>query len=68
SYGFITVIASEFILSPAGLGHEIAYAYSDFDNRKMYALMLLLLVIATCINMSLHAWDRRWARRYGRAL
>lgn len=68
SYAFIAVVASEFILSPAGLGHDIAFAYSDFDNRRMYGLMLLLLAIATAVNMALHFWDRRWARRYGRAL
>lgn len=65
SYGFIAVIASEFILSPAGLGRDIADAYSDFNNRKMYALMLLLLIIATVVNMTLHAWDMRWAERRG---
>ena len=65
SYGFIAVIASEFILSPAGLGRDIADAYSDFNNRKMYALMLFLLVIATAVNMTLHAWDMRWAERRG---
>lgn len=65
SYGFIAVIASEFILAPAGLGRDIADAYSDFNNRKMYALMLFLLVIATVVNMALHAWDLRWAERRG---
>src|SRR5205823_8313746 len=39
SYAFIGVIASEFILAPAGLGRVISDAYTDFDNRKMYALM-----------------------------
>jgi NitT/TauT family transport system permease protein len=66
SYGFIAVIASEFILAPAGLGRTIADAYADFDNRRMYALMLLLLAIATVVNGALHAWDLRWARRRGR--
>jgi NitT/TauT family transport system permease protein len=65
SYGFIAVIASEFILAPAGLGRAIADAYSDFNNRKMYALILLLLVFATCMNMALHAWDLRWSARRG---
>ena len=37
------------------------------DNRRMYALMLLLLLIATGINTALHIWDQRWARRYGSA-
>lgn len=65
SYAFVSVIAAEFILSPAGLGREIADAYNDFNNRRMYALMLLLLAIATVVNSALHAWDIRWARRRG---
>lgn len=65
SYGFIAVIAAEFILAPAGLGRDIANAYNDFNNRRMYALMLFLLAIATVINGVLHAWDLRWAKRRG---
>jgi NitT/TauT family transport system permease protein len=63
SYGFIAVIAAEFILSPAGIGRDIADAYADFDNRRMYALILLLLIIATFVNAALHALDMRWAAR-----
>jgi NitT/TauT family transport system permease protein len=65
SYGFIGVIASEFILSPAGLGRVISDAYNDFNNRQMYALMLLLIVVATLVNMVLHVLDQRWAERRG---
>jgi NitT/TauT family transport system permease protein len=65
SYAFIGVIASEFLLAPAGLGRIISDAYSDFDNRRMYALMLLLIVVATVVNMTLHVVDRRWAERRG---
>ena len=65
SYAFIAVIAAEFILAPAGLGRAIANAYADFDNRRMYALMLFVLVIATVVNAGLHAWDLRWAKRRG---
>ena len=65
SYGFIAVIASEFILAPAGLGRVISDAYSDFDNRRMYALMLLLIVVATAVNMTLHVFDQQWAERRG---
>jgi NitT/TauT family transport system permease protein len=67
SYGFIAVIASEFILAPAGIGREIADAYADFDNGRMYGLMLLVLIIATVINMALQIYDQRWARRRGGA-
>jgi len=66
SYGFIAVIAAEFILAPAGLGRDIADAYADFNNRRMYALMLFVLLIATVVNMALHAWDLRWGERRGR--
>ena len=65
SYGFIGVIASEFILSPAGLGRVISDAYNDFNNPHMYALILLLLIVATAVNMALHAVDQRWAERRG---
>ena len=63
SYGFIAVIAAEFILAPAGLGRDISDAYADFDNRRMYALILFLLIIATIVNAALHALDMRFAER-----
>jgi NitT/TauT family transport system permease protein len=63
SYGFIAVIAAEFILSPSGLGRDIADAYADFNNRRMYALILFLLIVATIVNAVLHAFDMRWAAR-----
>src|SRR5215468_6382260 len=65
SYAFIGVIASEFILAPAGLGRAISDAYTDFNNRQMYALMLLLIIVATVVNMLLHVVDQRWAERRG---
>jgi NitT/TauT family transport system permease protein len=65
SYGFIAVIASEFILAPAGLGRVISDAYTDFNNPRMYALMLLLVIVATVVNMLLHVFDQRWAERRG---
>lgn len=65
SYAFIGVIASEFILAPSGLGRVISDAYSDFNNPRMYALMLLLIIVATVVNMVLHVFDQRWAERRG---
>jgi len=65
SYGFIAVIASEFILAPSGLGRVISDAYADFNNPRMYALMLLLVIVATVVNMLLHVFDQRWAERRG---
>lgn len=66
AYSFIGVIASEFILSGAGLGYAIAYAYNNFETRKMYALMLFIVAVVTVVNMALHIWERRILRRWGR--
>ncbi len=63
AYAFIGVIASEFILSGSGLGYEIAYAYNNFDNKKMYGSMLLVLLSVTLINSALNAVDRRLQSR-----
>ena len=66
AYAFIGVIASEFILSGSGIGYSIAYAYNNFDNRKMYGLMLLVIVAATLVNMVLDIVDRRLQARLRR--
>ena len=65
AYSFIGVIAGEFILSTSGLGHQIAYAYDNFDNRTMYGLILLVLCIATAFNLLVFAYERRLARQRG---
>lgn len=49
-YSFIAVIAGEFLLSDRGMGHEIAYAYNNFDNRTMYGLIVLLILVMATIN------------------
>lgn len=66
AYAFIGVIASEFILSGAGVGYAIGYAYNLFDNANMYALMLLVLISVTLINAVLNHIDRRLQRRQQR--
>ncbi len=63
AYAFIGVIASEFILSGAGIGYAIAYAYNNFNNQTMYALMLLVVIIVTAVNGGLNAVDRRLQAR-----
>lgn len=66
AYAFIGVIASEFILSGAGIGYAIAYAYNNFNNQQMYALMLLIVVVVTAVNAGLDAIDRRLKARWAR--
>ena len=65
AYSFIGVIAGEFVLSGAGVGHQIAFAYNNFDNPTMYGLMLLLIGFVSAFNTLLFAWERRFYRRRG---
>jgi NitT/TauT family transport system permease protein len=66
-YSLIGVIAGEFVLSGAGFGFDIAFAYNSFDNATMYGLMLLLLGFVIVLNLLLHAWEQRlYLRRGGR--
>jgi NitT/TauT family transport system permease protein len=65
TYSFIGVIAGEFILSTSGLGHQIAFAYDNFDNRTMYGLILFVLCIAIAFNLLVFAYERRLARQRG---
>lgn len=63
AYSFIGVIASEFILSGAGVGYAIGYAYNNFQNDDMYSLMLLILVTVTLVNAVLNRIDHRFQSR-----
>jgi NitT/TauT family transport system permease protein len=53
SYAFVAVIASEFLLAPAGIGHDIADAYMSFKIDRMYGLMLALVLLTIIINATL---------------
>ena len=65
-YAFIAVIAGEFVLSGAGFGFKIAFAYNNFDNPTMYGLMLLLLLAVGVVNWGLTAWERHLHERSAR--
>ncbi|WP_233213878.1 ABC transporter permease [Pollutimonas nitritireducens] len=62
-YSFIAIIGGEFLLSGAGFGYQIAFAYNNFDNRTMYGLMFLLLTFIGAINLVLHAIEQRLYQR-----
>ena len=65
TYSFVAVIAGEFILSTVGIGHEIAYSYDNFDNKRMYGLILFVLGIVIVFNTAVHAYERVLAHRRG---
>jgi len=64
AYSVIGIVAGEFILSTAGLGKRIAFAYQDFDNRTMYGSLLILLVLVMLVNGALSYWEKRVHRRF----
>jgi NitT/TauT family transport system permease protein len=52
-YAFVAVIASEFLLASAGIGHAIADAYNTFQTARMYGLVLALALLVVIINSAL---------------
>jgi NitT/TauT family transport system permease protein len=65
AYAFIGVIGSEFILSRGGIGYEISFAYTNFDNATMYPLIVLILLASIAINAALSRWERSLLERRG---
>ena len=66
AYSVIGIIAGEFIVATAGIGRRLAFAYNDFDNRTMYAVLLLILVFVGTLNGLLGMWERRIHARWYR--
>jgi NitT/TauT family transport system permease protein len=65
AYAFIGVIGSEFIMARSGMGYEISYAYTNFDNATMYPLILLILILSIAANSLLSHWERVLLARRG---
>ncbi len=65
AYAFIGVIGSEFIMSRGGIGYEISFAYTSFDNATMYPLIVLILLASIAINAALSGWEQRLLARRG---
>ena len=65
AYSVIGIVAGEFILATAGIGKRIAFGYQDFDNRTMYGMLLLLLIMVMAVNGALSRWEKRLHHRFG---
>jgi NitT/TauT family transport system permease protein len=65
AYSLIGVIGAEFIMSRGGMGYEISFAYTNFDNATMYPLILLILVVSISINAVLSWWEKVLLARRG---
>ncbi len=66
SYSIIGVVSTEFILSATGIGHQISFAYDNYDNRAMYGLVVLLLGFAALLNSTLRYYSQRMLQRWTR--
>ncbi len=66
AYSVIGIVAGEFILATAGIGKRIAFGYQDFDNKTMYGMLLLLLILVMIVNGVLSHWEKRLHHRFGR--
>ena len=65
AYALIGIIGAEFIMSRGGMGYEISFAYTNFDNATMYPLIVLILVISIGANALIARWERRIMQRRG---
>jgi NitT/TauT family transport system permease protein len=65
AYAFIGIVGAEFLMSQTGMGFEISFAYNNFDNAVMYPLVVLIIALATAINMTLTHLEKALLRRRG---
>lgn len=65
AYSLIGIIGAEFIMSRGGMGYEISFAYTNFDNATMYPLILLILLVSISINLLLARWEKLLLVRRG---
>ena len=65
AYSLIGVVGSEFIMSRGGIGYEISFAYTNFDNATMYPLIVLILMLSIGLNTALTGWEKRLLMRRG---
>ena len=64
-YAITGVLGSEFILADAGFGYDISYAYNNFEDRKMYALLLFLLIVISLLTMLIYRAESAVQHRSG---
>ena len=65
TFSIIGVVASEFLMARDGLGFELSYAYNNFDNARMYPIILLIILFSVAINSVLFRWEAHLLRQRG---
>ena len=64
-FSIIGVVASEFLMARSGLGYELSYAYNNFDNARMYPIIVLVIVFSVLVNTLLFKWEAHLLRQRG---
>jgi NitT/TauT family transport system permease protein len=65
AYSLIGIIGAEFIMSRGGMGYEISFAFTNFDNATMYPLIVLILLVSVTVNGLLSYWEKILLARRG---
>lgn len=66
-YSITGVLGSEFILAESGIGYQISYAYNNFDDRTMYALLLFVVIAVSVLTMLIFKAEQLVRHRSGPA-
>jgi len=64
-FSIIGVVASEFLMAREGLGFELSYAYNNFDNARMYPIIVLVIMFSVLVNSLLFRWEAHLLRQRG---
>jgi ABC-type nitrate/sulfonate/bicarbonate transport system permease component len=64
-YAITGVLGSEFILADSGFGYNIAFAYNNFDDKKMYAHLLFLITVISLVTILIYRAERAVEHRSG---
>jgi NitT/TauT family transport system permease protein len=62
-YALIGAIAMEFLTASAGLGYQIRYQYEFFDERRMYAYIVVVLILSILLTGGVELAERRVVRQ-----
>lgn len=64
-YSITGVLGSEFILSTSGFGYTISFAYNNFEDKKMYALLLFLILAVALLTVLMYRLQQSVQHRSG---
>jgi ABC-type nitrate/sulfonate/bicarbonate transport system permease component len=59
---FASVLAGEIIASDSGLGHQISQNAQMMETARMFAYVILVIIIAAGFNLLLSTWESRRGR------